>query len=118
MTEAEIKDMNREEIIVKLVNLQKQLRAFGWTKGISFLNYGAKSHGAFYEERRYPGENGPVKPTPMNCLAVIADTDPKLFVKVANKGELLPFLQVVSQIGMYLEVFSENFTGKFPNELT
>lgn len=108
MDEQQINNMNEQEFIDKFISLNDLLVSFGWTQGVSLLNYGSRTHGYLYEDKRYR-ENGPVKPTPMNCLAVISHNNPDLIITLIHRHEFEEFLKIISQVGMCLEIFFVKF---------
>jgi len=113
MTEDQIKQMSKEALFEKLTQLNDQLKSFGWPTGIYSLLYGVKTHGFLYEAKTYPGTTDCVKPTPMNCFAVIAHSNPDFIITLIHHHEFEALLKLVSHIGMCMEVALKKFPQDF-----
>src|SRR4030067_1585926 len=97
--EEQLKEMSPEELWENLEKQNKQLAALGVKTPVSIIFFGASNHGFNYEDRRFPG--GGVKPTPVNCLATVLHSEPKLRKKSTEEFEEL--MGVVSRTSMMVE---------------
>lgn len=101
MTNKEIQKMSPNKLKERIGKLNEQLKSFGWKDGIGSILYGCKTHGRLYENKEL--KNGVIKPTPMNCLAIISHYSPDLIIELIHKNEFEEFLKIISQLGMCLE---------------
>lgn len=101
MTIQQINKMSPDQLKEKITEINQQLKSFGWEEGIGQILFGCKSHGCLYENRRF--SKSLIRPTPMNCLAIMAHYSPYLILNLVRKKKFEEFLKVVSQLGMYLE---------------
>jgi len=108
MNELKIRRLSEQELIEKLNEFNERLDSFVGKKAIEKMLYGVGFYGHLYEDKTYPGTNT-VKPTGLNCLAIIAHNNPDRIIEFIKKNEFEQFLRLIGQVAMCLEVLCEKF---------
>lgn len=109
MNETSFKELSLLAQCDKVKELSEQLKTFGWTGGIYALMQGIRTHGFIYEKKEYEDHEYGIKPTAMNCFAIIQRSNPDLIVKLIHQHELDEFIKLICKISMYMEIVIPKF---------
>lgn len=106
MTKQEINNMSHEEFLEKLTKLNTELKKFGWERGLCILAYERKGT-SLHKENQHANKHK--KPVQINYLAIIAQESPDLIKELIRNKEIKIFIELVSEVEMYMEIFMKNF---------